>query len=107
MNDACDERREVLLTVYEVGFVEGRYGGFEYVVAEVGVDWGRGVFETWEESAEDADDGYDRAGVANADGGVAEEEDGFEDGGSREDEVAHGRAVGVASGVFVLAGEFC
>lgn len=78
---------------------------FENVVAEVVANWG-GVFEAGEKRAEDAHDHDDGARVADADGGGAEEEDGFEDGGGREDEVAHGRAGGVAAGFGVCAGEF-
>jgi hypothetical protein len=106
VDDARDKGREFFLAVDKVGFVEGRDCGFENVVAEVVADGGL-LLEAGKESAHDADDHDDRSGIAHADSCVAEDEDGFEDGGIAEDEVAHGRAVGIAAGFCVYAGEFC
>lgn len=103
MNDTRDEGSEVLLAVYEVRFVEGDDCVFEDVVAEVVADGGGG-FEAGEEHAQDADGGVDGAGVADADAGCAEEEDGLEDRGRGEDEVADRGAF--FARVFVEAGEF-
>ena len=105
MDDACDEGGEFLLAVYKVGFVERGNCRLEDVVAEI-VTNRRRIFEARKESAQDADNGYHGSRVADADSGVAEKEDGLEDRGRGEDEVAHWRAVGVPTALIVLSGEF-
>lgn len=93
------------MAVDEIGFVQRGYCGLENVVAEVVADGGF-LLEAREDTAQNADYGYDGACVTDADGGVAEEEDGFEDRGRREDEVAHWLAVEFATVVLVLTCEF-
>ena len=100
VDDACNQTCQLFLAVDEVGFVERGDCGFEDVIAEVVADGGL-FFEAREQCAEDADDGYHGAGVADTDCGVAEHEDWLEDGGGREEEVAHwGSAVVTLSMVF-------
>jgi len=94
MDDAGDEGREVFLTVDKVGLVERGDGAHEDVVAEVVPD-GALFFEAWEQCAKDAHVHDDGARVADADCVIAKEQDGFENGGMREDEVAHRWSVGV------------
>lgn len=103
MYDPRDEGGEVFLAVDEIGLVEGDDGVLEDLVADVVVDGGGG-FEAREEHAEDADGGVHAARVADADARVAEEEDGLEDGGRGEDEVADWGAV--FAHFVVEAGEF-
>jgi hypothetical protein len=69
--------------------VEGDDCVLEDFVAEVIADGGRSL-EAREEHTEDANGGINGASVANANARVAEEEDWFENGGVREDEVADG-----------------
>ena len=90
----------------KVWFVKGCDCRFENVVAKVVADR-RLVLETWKECTQDTHVHDDRPCIADVNRGVAEKENGFEDGWCGENELAHGWAIDVAAAFDILAGKLC
>ena len=83
-------------------FVQGNDGGFEHVAGQEIADGG-GTFEGVTDVADGANGEGAAAGISDTEHRFAKHEEGFEDGGSREDEVLERRLFGrdcISGGIF-------
>jgi hypothetical protein len=79
-----NQRGQFFLLIDKVRLVQTCDSGFEQIVADEGAHWA-GLIEAWDDVAERGKHACDRVSVANAQGGLGEEQDGFQDGGVGED----------------------